>query len=92
MGHHYARDITTQGTPPHRGHFTGAHHPGSGISTRLKVREERLMSTFPVLRAINAEKYHLNSPITTKASQITCFFVVAETGMSETLLGPGQTL
>ena len=46
----------------------------------------KLVSTFPFLHASNAEKPHLSSPITTKASQIT---FSAETVVSKTLLGPG---
>ena len=48
--------------------------------------EEWTGLTFPFLHASNEEKPHYSSPITTKASSIT---FSAETGLSETLLGPG---
>ena len=44
-----------------------------------------LVSIFPFLHASNAEKPHPISTIKTKASKIT---FSAETGLSETLLGP----
>ena len=53
---------------------------------RLGRAKDALVSTFPFLHASNAEKPHTSYPITTKALYIA---FSAETGLSETLLGPG---
>ena len=53
---------------------------------KLDRMKDGLVSTFLNLHASHAEKPHLISSIKTNASQI---MFSAETGFSETLLGPG---
>ena len=53
---------------------------------KLGMIKNGLVSTFLFPDELNSEKCHLSSPITTKASKI---MFSAETGLSETLLGPG---